>query len=487
MNVNTASRRSRSRACDRSEIRPAAALNSSAQICGPAPASSRQQPPIGGMAILHTTKTLAPTALALSSRSRAGRRSVLARPPLRTIQPRPAPSGGGGRRERLAERREAVARRDYAANRRAQDAAASARRDPPSGLGVYSEAHWTGVGDGGGYRELAAEGPSARKILVLISDTGGGHRASAQAIEAALRRYGRYEVEIVDLLTDHGRWPINQAVPSYKMMARWPWTWQTFFHLTSPPPLLAVSNLGQRVTCYEGFRKCIEDNEPDLVVSDAPDVPGRASRRAHTPPPRPARRIPRPEGRSSLVRSSPTSTAARPPDPFATVVTDLARPTPRGSTKRWTRASSPPTPSARSRWAAASAPPIRQYGLPVRENFWQASDKTSASDQGGALPRPAPRQEDGPHRRRRCRPPARRPRAAPTAPPRIPSQPHRPPPPGRRRDGRARQHRRRDLEAGGRGEPGRRAGGGGVCGKNAALRERSCRSARRRASGPASR
>jgi len=24
---------------------------------------------------------------------------------------------------------------------------------------------------------------------------------------------------------------------------------------------------------------------------------------------------------------------------------------------------------------------IRQYGLPVRENFWQASDKTSASDQ----------------------------------------------------------------------------------------------------------
>ena len=59
------------------------------------------------------------------------------------------------------------------------------RSQPAPGLGVYSEAHWTGVGDGGGYRELAAEGPSARKILVLISDTGGGHRASAQAIEAA--------------------------------------------------------------------------------------------------------------------------------------------------------------------------------------------------------------------------------------------------------------------------------------------------------------
>ena len=262
------------------------------------------------MAILHTTKTLAPTALALlaltGGPARAARAAAAANHNARAGAVR-----GGGRRERPAERREAVARRDWMRLTAVRKTPPLPPGDPPSGLGVYSEAHWTGVGDGGGYRELAAEGPSARKILVLISDTGGGHRASAQAIEAALRRYGRYEVEIVDLLTDHGRWPINQAVPSYKMMARWPWTWQTFFHLTSPPPLLAVSNLGQRVTCYEGFRKCIEDNEPDLVVSMHPMTQGVPLQARATPPPPLARRIPtKSRSRSSLVRSSPTSTAA---------------------------------------------------------------------------------------------------------------------------------------------------------------------------------
>ena len=260
------------------------------------------------MAILHTTKTLAPTALALLALT-GGPTQRLTRPPLRTITRAPAPTavagGASGWRSVVKQSRDIVAR--LTAVRKTPPLPPG---DPPSGLGVYSEAHWTGVGDGGGYRELAAEGPSARKILVLISDTGGGHRASAQAIEAALRRYGRYEVEIVDLLTDHGRWPINQAVPSYKMMARWPWTWQTFFHLTSPPPLLAVSNLGQRVTCYEGFRKCIEDNEPDLVVSMHPMTQGVPLQARETPPPL-ARCIPtQSRSRSSLVRSSPTSTAA---------------------------------------------------------------------------------------------------------------------------------------------------------------------------------
>ena len=175
----------------------------------------------------------------------------------------------------------------------------AARRLGPTAAGQPSKRDKGGSPPGG-----------KKKVLMLISDTGGGHRASAQAIEAALRRYGRYEVEIVDLLTDHGRWPINQAVPSYKMMARWPWTWQTFFHLTSPPPLLAVSNLGQRVTCYEGFRKCIEDNEPDLVVSMHPMTQGVPLQARETPPPL-ARCIPtQSRSRSSLVRSSPTSTAA---------------------------------------------------------------------------------------------------------------------------------------------------------------------------------
>ena len=114
---------------------------------------------------------------------------------------------------------------------------------------------------------------------------------------------------------------------------------------------------------------------------------------------------------------------------------------------------------------------IRQYGLPVRENFWQASDKTSASDQtarslglrpdkktvlivgGGAARRP---------------PPSRRPHR--TSP--LLSQPHRPlhPPAG---DGMGALGNIVDAISKRVGE----ASPGdvqvvAVCGKNAALREK---------------
>lgn len=56
-------------------------------------------------------------------------------------------------------------------------------------------------------------------ILILMSDTGGGHRASAQALEAALEELfpGRIEVTMVDIFTEHSRWPYSASVPAYQV------------------------------------------------------------------------------------------------------------------------------------------------------------------------------------------------------------------------------------------------------------------------------
>ena len=53
--------------------------------------------------------------------------------------------------------------------------------------------------------ERSARALAATQVMILMSDTGGGHRASAKAIEDALTRLypGRVECDIVDMWTDH--------------------------------------------------------------------------------------------------------------------------------------------------------------------------------------------------------------------------------------------------------------------------------------------
>ena len=61
-------------------------------------------------------------------------------------------------------------------------------------------------------------------IQILMSDTGGGHRASANALRDAFDTLhpGKIECDIVDIYTDYGPfWPFNWYVPAYKIMAEY--------------------------------------------------------------------------------------------------------------------------------------------------------------------------------------------------------------------------------------------------------------------------
>jgi hypothetical protein len=59
-------------------------------------------------------------------------------------------------------------------------------------------------------------------IQILMSDTGGGHRASANALKDAFDSLypGKIQCDIVDIFTDYGPfWPFNDYVGLYKFMA----------------------------------------------------------------------------------------------------------------------------------------------------------------------------------------------------------------------------------------------------------------------------
>jgi 1,2-diacylglycerol 3-beta-galactosyltransferase len=133
--------------------------------------------------------------------------------------------------------------------------------------------------------------PSAKRILILMSDTGGGHRTSAEALRAAFAgRYGTaFHVDIVDMWTKHTPWPLNQLPKSYRFLANdAPWLWKLLWEITDKPdatkPVMRAAYrwAKRRVTQF------IYLYDPDLIISVHPllqEVPLRilARMKRHIP------------------------------------------------------------------------------------------------------------------------------------------------------------------------------------------------------------
>ena len=90
-------------------------------------------------------------------------------------------------------------------------------------------------------------------IQILMSDTGGGHRASANALRDAFDELypNQIEVDIVDIFTDYGRiFPFNQFVPIYKILAAYPFLWGFTFYSGASPFGLWFNELVLEVCMY---------------------------------------------------------------------------------------------------------------------------------------------------------------------------------------------------------------------------------------------
>lgn len=75
-----------------------------------------------------------------------------------------------------------------------------------------------------------------KRVLILMSDTGGGHRASAEAIRAAFsEEFGdEYQVFVTDLWSDHTPWPFNQLPRSYNFLVKHGPLWKMTYYGTAP-------------------------------------------------------------------------------------------------------------------------------------------------------------------------------------------------------------------------------------------------------------
>src|SRR5215471_15137817 len=113
------------------------------------------------------------------------------------------------------------------------------------------------------------------RILVLFSDTGGGHRSAAEALLDAWRKEhpGRVQADMVDVLHDHTTFPFNRSGPLYSwMLAHWCWGYEAAYRLTDSPrraKAFAVASypLVRRRLCH-----LLLEHPADVVVSVHPLV-----------------------------------------------------------------------------------------------------------------------------------------------------------------------------------------------------------------------
>jgi 1,2-diacylglycerol 3-beta-galactosyltransferase len=185
-----------------------------------------------------------------------------------------------------------------------------------------------------------------KRILILMSKTGGGHRASAEALKAGFAQlYGDdFEVEIIDLLMDYLPWPVRELPKSYSFLAgTTPWLWRLLFQATDEQITAATLNRMAARVLGQSIAQAFTRYQPDLVISVHPLVQYLSMR---------ALKVMR-------LRI-----------PFVTVVTDLATVHP-----AWfhPRADLCFIPSQEAYTAARKArltpEQIRLYGLPIRPMF----------------------------------------------------------------------------------------------------------------------
>ena len=219
-----------------------------------------------------------------------------------------------------------------------------------------------------------------------MSDTGGGHRASANALRDALDELhpGKIECDIVDIYTDYGPfWPLNSYPAIYKIMAEYSFIWKAFYEFGSTTFGLAMNDFLLDTFCFDAFKDCLarttatatatatEINQngrrrrrrrADMVVSVHPltqELPLRILNHLDT------------DGKS---RTDGRTT------PFVTVVTDLG-----GAHPTWFNPGVDKcfVPSdalyqcARDRQVLPEQ--IIQYGLPIRRGFWGDSNNSKSN------------------------------------------------------------------------------------------------------------
>jgi 1,2-diacylglycerol 3-beta-galactosyltransferase len=111
-------------------------------------------------------------------------------------------------------------------------------------------------------------------ITFLFSDTGGGHRAAAEAIIEALHsEFGdQVETEMVDFLKDYAPAPFNRLPDLYPDMVRLPELWGAFFDLSDGRPQARLVTSTFWPIVRRAAKRLVREHHSEVLVSVHPIV-----------------------------------------------------------------------------------------------------------------------------------------------------------------------------------------------------------------------
>lgn len=121
--------------------------------------------------------------------------------------------------------------------------------------------------------EVPAEGENKKsmKILFLSSDTGGGHRASAESLAKQFELlYPGTTYILHDMQYHEGTPPYSNLVGMYKHLSAHPKQWRLVYEVSNSRAFEMLSDAHLKLMCERAVRKRIMMIDPDVVVSVHP-------------------------------------------------------------------------------------------------------------------------------------------------------------------------------------------------------------------------
>lgn len=113
-----------------------------------------------------------------------------------------------------------------------------------------------------------------KKALILTADAGFGHRAAANAVADALKRYPipAIEPEIVNLLDDSSapQWLRNTQSDFDKIVRDIPGVYEVAYDQSDKAGPTTVAHLGLAAILYNPLKKAIQEVDPDVIISTYP-------------------------------------------------------------------------------------------------------------------------------------------------------------------------------------------------------------------------
>eukprot|EP00960_Hanusia_phi_P045008 756974-Hanusia_phi.AAC.10 len=113
------------------------------------------------------------------------------------------------------------------------------------------------------------------RVLILMSETGGGHKASAWSIAEALEAQADHplQISIVDMFVRHTNFPFNRLPKLYSFLSNKPRMWEAVYKTTK---MTAGTMLGCQealsLAWIDHFHRCVEEEDPDIIISVHPLV-----------------------------------------------------------------------------------------------------------------------------------------------------------------------------------------------------------------------